>query len=177
MTHAELVDRAVAWLKRQSCSVILHEPFRTPLSEQPDAIGWRDGLSILLEAKTSIADFRVDAAKPWRRDPTAGVGDWRFYIAPAGLLSPLDLPEGWGLIECVGKRSRVVSGGPKGNHWWGDVPFRDCDKRAETRMLVSALSRPEARPKPAMAPRRGIDVAAWLNGAGASEAQPVEGGA
>lgn len=172
MRHSELVTRAVAWLKSKGCRVVLHDPFRTPLSEQPDAIGWRDGLSILVEAKTSLSDFRVDAGKPWRLDPLKGVGDWRFFIAPAGLLSSDMLPEGWGLIECDEKRSRLVHGGPRGNVWWHNVPFLGCNKRAETRMLLSALAQPEARPKPNIPPRRGIDVSAWLEGFTTQDTRP-----
>lgn len=172
LNHSELVQRAVAWLKRNGCRVILHDPFRTPLSEQPDAIGWRDGLSIVVEAKTSLADFRVDAAKPWRIDPEIGMGDWRFFIAQAGLLDGVELPTGWGLIECAGRGARVVHGGPRGNHWWGSIPFGSCNKRAETRMLASALAQPEARPRPEAIPRRGINVAAWL---GATEQEPTHG--
>lgn len=162
ITHAELVQRSVAWLKRNGCRVVLHDPFRTPLYEQPDAIGWRDGLSIVVEAKISLADYRVDAKKPWRANPSLGMGDWRFFITPQGLLDGIDLPAGWGLIECLGRSTRVARGGPAGNYWWGAIPFGTSDKRAETRMLVSALAQPSARPRPGLMPRRGLDVAAWL---------------
>lgn len=161
MKHAQLVDMAVRWLRRQGCRAILHDPFRTPLAEQPDAIGWRDGLSILVEAKTSRADFLADEKKLWRKDPGRGMGDWRFYLTPSGLLDQAEIPAGWGLLETDGKRIRVVAGGPRGNYWWGGVPFQP-DKRMETRMLVSALAQPERRPQPPAVPRKGIAVEAWL---------------
>jgi hypothetical protein len=161
MTHADLVEKAVRWLRRQGCRVILHDPFRTPLAEQPDAIGWRDGVSIVVEAKTSLADFRVDAEKAWRKNPALGMGDWRFFIAPTGLLSTASLPEGWGLIEAANS-VRIVAGGPRGNDWWRGIPFTP-NKRQETRLLVSALAQPEARPRPPAMPRRGIAVDSWLN--------------
>lgn len=76
MKHVQLVDLAVRWLRRQGCRVILHHPFRTLLAEQPDAIGWRDGLSILVEAKVSRADFFADEKKLWRREP-APLREWK----------------------------------------------------------------------------------------------------
>jgi len=167
-THSQLVELAVRWLRRQGCRVILHDPFRTPLAEQPDAIGWRDGLSLLVEAKTSRADFLADAQKPWRIDPAKGMGDWRFFLAPAGLLSPDELPPGWGLLEAAGARVRLAAGGPRGNRWWGDIPFVAC-KRQETSMLVSAWAQPEARPRPPATPRRGIAIDGWRAALGADE--------
>ena len=159
MTHDELVAKAVRWLRRQGCRVILHDPFRTPLAEQPDAIGWREGVSILVEAKTSLADFRADSAKRFRCDPELGMGDWRFFIAPPGLLTPDMLPDHWGMIEANGKSTRVTHGGPLGNSWW-KPPF-SANTRQERSLLVSALAQPEARPRPPAMPRRGIDVEAW----------------
>ena len=94
--------------------------------EIPDAIGWlRSGVSILIECKASRGDFLSDADKPSRRvgkgggksgalvrpEPSApepkikppikteGLGSYRFYLAPLGLLHPDELPEGWGLLE------------------------------------------------------------------------------
>lgn len=160
LTHDQLVEKARAWLRRQGCRVILHDPFRTPLAEQPDAIGWREGVSILVEAKTSIADFRADAKKPFRIEPHRGIGDWRFFITPPQLLANEQLPEGWGLIEADARRTAVVVGGPKGNSWWRS-PFK-ADCRAERYLLVSALAQPEARPRPPASPRRGIDIEAWV---------------
>lgn len=159
MTHHELVGHAVRWLRRNNCRVILHDPFRAAyVQEQPDAIGWRDGLSILVEVKVSRADFLRDRHKPFRADPAKGMGDWRFYLAPAGLIRPEELPTGWGLLECDGKRVHLVHGGPRGNHWWGSVPF-EGHKRNETRFLVSALAQPQARPE---VTRQGMaDYSAW----------------
>lgn len=161
MRHAHLVDLAVRWLRRQGCRVILHEPFRTPLAEQPDAIGWRDGLSILVEAKATRTDFIADAKKAWRQTPEQGMGDWRFFITPTGLVKREELPAGWGLLEADERIVRPAVGGPLGNRWWTGVPFPESNKRQETQLLVSALAQPEARPQPPAVARRGINVEAW----------------
>lgn len=53
----------------------------------------------LVEAKVSLIDFKKDAKKIFRINPEIGVGKYRFYACPKGLLKLEDLPEKWGLIE------------------------------------------------------------------------------
>jgi hypothetical protein len=147
LTHSDLVARAGKWLRRQGCRVVLLDDFvcNTSPNEKPDAIGWRDGLSILIECKASRADFLADRKKPFRIDPSQGMGDWRFILAPEGVVQRCgEIPEGWGLLGLT-KRGAVETlyGGPHGNCWWQGAPFVDrCHKRNETRMLASALARP-----------------------------------
>lgn len=111
MTHSELCKLAVSWLKRPSsrgghgCKVAIDECRTGWTGEVPDAIGYRfagmedstmDG-TVLVECKVSRADFMADKAKPHRR--MGGVGNWRYYMAPKGIICPEDLPEKWGLVE------------------------------------------------------------------------------
>ena len=67
MTHAQLVQKAVAWLRSYRCGVILSE--QACLSgEMPDAIGWKRAChSVLVECKISRADFLADRDKPFRQ--------------------------------------------------------------------------------------------------------------
>lgn len=142
MTHAELVARGAGWLRRQGCAIVLSEFCSyTTTGETPDNIGWRDGLSIVLEAKASRTDFLADRRKKFRADPALGMGDWRFFITPPGLLKPEDDLQGWGLLEVHARSVRTVRGGPSGNAWWHrEKPFAG-NARCETQMLVSALRR------------------------------------
>lgn len=122
MTHAELVNRAGQWLRnsavvpcsfsrggrrRVKCGVVLRE-LVTSASEIPDAIGWYLGgrFSILVECKISRADFLRDQKK-WTRGEVGsefGLGVYRYYLAPRGLLSVDEMPERWGLLESDGRR-------------------------------------------------------------------------
>lgn len=122
MTHDELVERAVRWLKnsavypavrkdfdletddegnfvyvekgrqivntRVRCPLVLSE-IHTSTSETPDAIGFFQGgsCSILIECKTSVSDFYSDRSKPFRKQPELGMGNFRWYMTPKGLVT------------------------------------------------------------------------------------------
>lgn len=71
--------------------------------EQPDVIGWVGlGYSWLIEVKVSRADFLKDKKKFQRLYPEKGMGDERYYLAPAGLIKLSELPDRWGLLEWSG---------------------------------------------------------------------------
>ncbi len=142
ITHKELVKHAGLWLRNNSYThtVVLTE-LATSCSETPDAIGFSaQGFSTLIECKTSRADFHADKKKYFRRDPENGVGDFRYFMAPAGLLTPEELPENWGLIEIYektasGRRRRCET-----------VPATQClklNQRNQIGMLVSVMRRLE----------------------------------
>jgi hypothetical protein len=106
--HDELCGRAARWLKNtRKCRLVLREVVSCA-RETPDAIGWRWGSSTLVECKTSRADFRRDQKKVGHASPDWGMGEYRYYMTPPGLLRVDELPEGWGLLEVHGRRVRVV---------------------------------------------------------------------
>lgn len=139
MTHADLVVRGERWLKQNGCGVTFHE-LVTSCPETPDAIGWRSGTSILVECKTSRADFFADHKKWFRVKPEYGMGDWRFFLCPQGVITQADLPPGWGLLYALEKTIAKVHGVPKGNCHWGLAPFVG-NKRNELAMMTSAVRR------------------------------------
>jgi len=99
MTHGQLVEKAVHWLRRYRCGVVLSEQACVS-GEMPDAIGWKRAChSVLVECKVTRADFLADRAKPFRVKPADGVGCERFYLVPAALVRHEELPIGWGLLE------------------------------------------------------------------------------
>ena len=105
MTHEQLIERAVRWLKGHGCYFVLSggEAYCS-VGECADAIGWEFRGSILIECKTTRADYFADRRKPWRR--ACGLGMWRYYLAPAGVIPPAKLPACWGLLECHPKQIR-----------------------------------------------------------------------
>lgn len=110
MSHAELVERAVRWLKKaQRCHVVFAGR-QCRSGEIPDAIGWTSScVSHLVECKVSRADFFADARKRHRQEGNlAAVGSFWWYLVPPGLVGPLEVPERWGLAEVTPRRVKVV---------------------------------------------------------------------
>lgn len=144
MTHNELCARAVKWLKgSKGCSVSISEMMAcTPWGEIPDAIGFRSNYSVLVECKTSRADFLTDKKKLFRERPNRGMGTYRFYMCPPGLIQIDDLPEKWGLLYVHAKRIQHVHGPLKSNIDYHDGEWEfNRHSKSEIALLVSALRR------------------------------------
>lgn len=106
-THREGCEIAARFLhKNMNCGAVFIEPNPTTNSESPDAIGFRpDNCSVLMEVKVSRGDFLSDRKKPHRMDPALGMGDWRFYVCPEGVIKVEDLPAKWGLFYFTPRKS------------------------------------------------------------------------
>ncbi len=152
MTHAQLVEKAVRWLRAYRCGVVLSEQ-ACASGEMPDAIGWkRASHSVLVECKISRADFLADREKPWRQKPEVGVGCERFYLAPSGLLRPEELPAGWGLLELRKRDVDMVKA--SGKNLRSAKGFR-----YEMNLLLASLRRVEVR----IEPRSITEFLKWKN--------------
>jgi len=140
MTHKELIESGYRWCLSK-CAFAFKD-LVTQNNETPDVIGFNSSGSFLLEAKTTKRDFLNEHKKWARRNPSLGMGDWRFYITKKGLLKIEELPDMWGLIEVNERGKARVKYNPfgKGNiysHWKRNKK----NERAEYWMLYSALRR------------------------------------
>ncbi len=121
LTHRQLCEIGARFLKRpesangHGCHFTIIEP--SCYGENPDVFGVRHGIhshgigTFLLEAKTSRADFLADRFKPHRLNPELGMGKYRYYICPTGLIKTEELPEKWGLIYVSEKGiCKVIAG-------------------------------------------------------------------
>jgi len=119
--HAELCMIALKWLKRANsagghgCHIALSECRSGWDGEIPDAIGFRaaglhDG-SVVVEVKTSRADFIADRKKP-HRQRGEGMGNWRYFMCPEGVIQANELPDGWGLLWVNSRRHVKPISGP-----------------------------------------------------------------
>jgi hypothetical protein len=152
VTHAQLVGKAVRWLRTYRCGVVLSEQ-ACASGEMPDAIGWKGKChSVLVECKVTRADFLADRAKPFRVKPERGVGCERFYLVPAGLISSEELPQGWGLLELCAGRIEVAC--PSAEDLRTAVGFR-----CEMNLLLASLRRVEIR----IEPQSITDFLKWKN--------------
>jgi hypothetical protein len=152
MTHAQLVDRAVRWLRSYRCGVVLSEQACVS-GEMPDALGWKQAChSVLVECKVTRADFLADRAKPFRTKPDKGVGSERFYLTPASLLKREELPAGWGLLEL--RRGRIEMLEASAKNLRTATGFR-----YEMNLLLASLRRVEVR----IEPQSITDFLKWKN--------------
>ena len=143
--HSSLVLIAAQWLRKNMRCGVVFEEFVTAISEIPDAFGLRSDYSILIECKASRSDFLADRKKIFRQMPEHGIGDFRLFLCPTGLIRPDELPEHWGLLYYDGEKVKRIRA-PKGNTWMSQQEFRfQKNHRNEYRLLYSALRRIELR--------------------------------
>lgn len=133
ITHKQLVTRMALWLRNaRGYSVVITER-ATAAMETPDVLGFHAGKSLLIECKVSRADFLADREKSFRATAERGMGDLRFFAAPAGMIKADEVPANWGLLEVRERQVREVK----------DAEFQEANKRAEVVFLVSAIRRLE----------------------------------
>lgn len=119
--HDLLSSIGAKWLKRHGFPIVATEIIAAGSREQADVVGFRSSCSAIIEVKVSRADFLADKNKPERQNDGTGLGVYRFYLCPVGLIRPDELPPKWGLLySSDGKVVEVVK--PKGNIW----PGTDC---------------------------------------------------
>ena len=141
-SHADLVQAAAKRLRKpyQNCSPVGHlgcshvvtELVCNNMIEIPDVIGFHSHGSILIEAKTSKADFHKDQFKDSRRHTFMGMGRLRYYICPTGLLVTDEMPPKWGLLYFDGKQVKAEKGAEifDERYWEGEM-----------RILLSSIRR------------------------------------
>jgi hypothetical protein len=152
-THTALCDIAARWLKKplsahgHGCQIAFTETRTGYLAgESPDAIGFRvstrryGGGSIVVECKVSRADFLHDSKKPHRAEGS-GMGRFRYYLCPEGMIEQTEVPSGWGLVYATAKKSlRVMSGATLSIREPGAYDCRH-DAFSETLLLANLLHR------------------------------------
>jgi hypothetical protein len=128
-SHSNLVTIAAEWLrKRAECSIVATELFMLDSidsfkGERPDAIGWRGMYSFVIECKSSRHDFLLNKKKPWY-----GMGYYRYFLVPQGLVQLHEIPKDHGLLEWDGSKIHVTI----------KAPLReDHDIYHETEMLIT----------------------------------------
>ena len=133
MTHPELVERVSHWLWHR-CPLVLTE--YSHAREIPDVIGWRRRSSYLVDCKISLSDFRADLNKSFRTNGK-GMGNYRYYACPTGILASQDLPIKWGLLYVYPTVIKIVKPASR----WEEPEI----EKAERELLVSALRRVHLR--------------------------------
>jgi hypothetical protein len=136
MTHSKLVEIAAKYLQKKHLIVITE--MKSWAIEIPDAIGFRIIKRVettLIECKATRQDFFNDRKKPHRKNDN-GMGTYKYYLVPKGLITVSDVPDLWGLLEvCEGVTQRV-------RQLKSAMPIISADgKNKETMLLISAMRR------------------------------------
>jgi hypothetical protein len=152
MTHTQLIDRAIVWLRSYRCGIVLSEQ-ACASGEMPDAIGWKgNSHSVVVECKVSRADFFADRDKPFRKNPEQGLGCERFYLTPPRLVQLEELPAGWGLLHSLQRKVEVVRRSAKNLRSAQGLDY-------EMNLLLASLRRVEVR----IEPQTITDFLKWKN--------------
>ena len=157
INHKTLCGLAVKWLYRPhskggpGCQLAVSEVGGSSPGEITDAIGWRYDCSVVVECKTSRADFLADQKKPHRVDPAKGAGVFRYYMCPEGLIDFSERPPGWGLIY-VNKRHHIKPIAGHINHLrWGKCVengwFFEANQQREKAILISLFRKIHGDPE------------------------------
>ncbi len=160
MTHRELVEIAYKWILKNGAVGLAFKELKSTSGEVPDVIGFNSWESTLIECKVSRSDFLCDKKKIHRAE---GMGNWRFYCCPKGLIKKEELPEKWGLIyvdekgkakieyDCRKKKIKQpivaewqLKEYPDGFYWRLDTAYEnkfEADLVSERQIMYSALRR------------------------------------
>lgn len=96
-THKQIVEIAYRWVLKNGGVGVAFKELKSMACEIPDVIGFDCWQSILIECKVSRSDFFSDKNKTHKQH-SAGMGNWRFFACPKGMIKVSELPEKWGLI-------------------------------------------------------------------------------
>ncbi len=134
-SHDELVEQGAKYLARNHAVVLTELTFGR---ECPDVIGWKaNGQCTVIECKTTIADYRADACKPFRANSEMGMGDKRFFLTNPSLISGSDWPISWGVIEVKKERFTIKK----------RSMFFIPNRVAENQLMISSIRRLADAPK------------------------------
>lgn len=154
--HGEVVEIALKWLRRHpsanghGCNFAVAECASGYTGEIPDAIGFRlehpGTTSVVVEVKVSRGDFLADRKKPHRIN--GGMGVYRYFMCPEGMIKPEELPSGWGLLWINSRGHVKPKAGPVvyANQSWIDWEQalsdwrQEADVAREQWLLVKLLS-------------------------------------
>jgi len=150
LSHDEIAEIGAKKLKSLGYIATFSNMNSAVAGERPDALGIKScGETFLIEAKTSRSDFLADLKKPWRQAGYAGLGHYRAYLTPKGLLSADEIPYGWQLWEVHGKtkpivkvvKGRIKQADPSGRTTWKAWVNVNCDSEEYNHFRSKASNR------------------------------------
>lgn len=142
VSHRELCIIASKYLKNKGiqpfhkCQYVVCELER--VGESPDAFGFGGNTTQLIEVKVTRSDFLSDKNKFWRKDPLRGIGRYRSYLCPEGIILERDLPKYWGLLYLNDKGKIVEIKKPE---------LQESNSQQELNLIISIMRRENIKPQ------------------------------
>lgn len=144
MTHKDLVDIATKWAQGRH-QIVIKE--RGAIGEIPDVMAFDYSYSTLIECKVSKSDFNRDKNKMSRRRPEYGMGNYRIYCVPNGLITRDDIPDTWVLLNVFptgyAKLDTNIYKRREGAIWWHEDTLEGL--RAEKHILYNHFLYPHEK--------------------------------
>ena len=152
--HDYLVQRARNWLVAGGGCRFAFAEFSTWFTRDiPDAIGFQEnGLTVMVECKTSRSDFHADKRKASRQNGKP-LAHYQYYLCEKGVIVPNDLDGlesgDWGLLWIKSSKAVSVKRYPKSHFYkkteWGqDEKYAAAEDYARY-VMESALFRAEKK--------------------------------
>jgi len=121
MTHSDLQKIAVKYLLHRDtpnmdlkCQFAIQDA-NSMYGEIADVYGLSSSYNVLVEVKSNQPDLKADAKKKCRQPDSVGLGMYRYYFFPKGLINGADVRLDWGILEydIVNKKVEVVRNSSK----------------------------------------------------------------
>lgn len=99
-THSNLIYAISQWAIGVAGYPVCVTECKVKITQEiPDALAFKaNGNTALFEVKISHSDFAADAGKKFRAEEDKGMGLYRYYVVPWGLVTPEEVSPGWGLL-------------------------------------------------------------------------------
>lgn len=129
------------FLTTGGCDIVCRE-LHSELREIPDLYCVYKNYSVVCEVKISRADFFKDRHKIFRKHPKLGLGTFRYYVCPEGMIKPEELPYHWGLIYGYDDGSiKLIRGKAMGYQRFDNAYYFQVDPINENKAMYSLLKR------------------------------------
>ena len=135
--HYELCKKGAEFMRKMEFGAIKYIAVEivTQGMECTDVYGTTGWDSTIIEVKTSRADFKKDAKKKSRLEQFKkySVGNYRYYLAPKGIINVNEIGENWGLLEwdIVTDTISMIK----------KAEYRECNNMGDLTILCSIMRR------------------------------------
>ena len=142
LRHEELLKTAAKFIKNKGLAHFGKSPYvvcnYNDAMEPIDVFGFGGSCTQVIKVITTHMELNLDLERAYRKCPKYGVGEFRSYLCPNGLLNKEDIPKNWGLLWCDNKGKIIEILNPQ---------KQEENKAQEAKIIKSLLRRNGINPK------------------------------